>query len=96
MKCGSIHVAVGHGKAGRHVRQRTERLPDKRRIYDQFGAEGLKLMPELRELQDHELLDAVLDAIPGAASPEELRRLWTRKRRSKKTSRARSRSARPR
>jgi hypothetical protein len=30
-----------------------------------FGAEGLKLMPELRELQDHELLDAVLDAIPG-------------------------------
>ena len=49
-----------------------------------FGAEGLKLMPELRELHDHELLDAVLRAIPVAASPDELRRVWTRKRRSKK------------
>src|SRR5262249_46946994 len=39
-----------------------------------FGDEGLKLMPELRELQDHGLLDAVLDAIPTAASPDELRR----------------------
>jgi hypothetical protein len=58
-----------------------------------FGAEGLKLMPELRELQDHELLDAVLDAVPGAAGPEELRRLWMRKRRSKKTGRARSSSS---
>jgi hypothetical protein len=49
-----------------------------------FGDEGLKLMPELRELQDHELLRAVLRAIGTAASPEELRRVWTRKRRSKK------------
>ena len=57
-----------------------------------FGAEGLKLMPELRELQDHELLRAVLRAIRTAASPEELRRVWTRKRRSKKTGRARSSS----
>jgi hypothetical protein len=53
-----------------------------------FGDEGLKLMPELREIQDHELLDAVLDAIQGAASPDDLRRLWTRKRRTKKTGRA--------
>jgi hypothetical protein len=53
-----------------------------------FGDEGLKLMPELRELQDHELLRAVLRAIPGAASPDDLRRVWTRKRRSKKTGRA--------
>ena len=53
-----------------------------------FGAEGLELMPELRELQDHELLGAVLDAIPAAASPDELRRVWTRKRRSKKKGRA--------
>jgi hypothetical protein len=56
-----------------------------------FGDEGLKLMPELRELQDHELLDAVLDAVPRVASPEALRRMWTRKRRSKKTEQARSR-----
>jgi hypothetical protein len=58
-----------------------------------FGDEGLKLMPELRELQDHELLQAVLGAIRTAASPEDLRRLWTRKRRSKKTGRARSPSS---
>ncbi len=50
-----------------------------------FGAEGLKLMPELREIQDHVLLDKVLHAIRTAASPDELRRVWSRKRRSKKT-----------
>jgi hypothetical protein len=55
-----------------------------------FGAEGLELMPELREIQDHELLGKILDAIETAASPGELRRLWTRKRRSKKAGRARS------
>jgi hypothetical protein len=52
-----------------------------------FGAEGLKLMPELRELQDHELLDAVLRAIKRASSPDDLRRIWTRKRRAKKKER---------
>jgi hypothetical protein len=55
-----------------------------------FGAEGLELMPELRELHDHELLSRILNAIETAASPDELRRVWTRKRRSKKTGRARS------
>ncbi len=50
----------------------------------QFGAEGLELMPELRELRDHELLRKVLARIDTAASPDELRRIWTRKRRSKK------------
>ena len=49
-----------------------------------FGDEGLKLMPELREIQDHVLLGKILHAIPTAASPDELRRVWTRKRRSKK------------
>ena len=53
-----------------------------------FGAEGLKLMPELREIQDHVLLGKILDAIESAASPDDLRRVWTRKRRSKKTGRA--------
>lgn len=49
-----------------------------------FGEEGLKLMPELRTLQDHELLLDVLQAIRTAASPEALRRVWTGGRRPKK------------
>ena len=53
-----------------------------------YGDEGLKLMPELREIQDHELLSRILNAIETAASPDDLRRVWTRKRRSKKTGRA--------
>jgi hypothetical protein len=53
-----------------------------------FGAEGLELMPDLRELHDHERLRAVLDAIPAAASPGELRRVWTRTRRPKKGTRS--------
>lgn len=48
-----------------------------------FGEEGRKLMPELRELQDHELLSEVLHAIKTASSPDRLRRIWTRKRRPK-------------
>ena len=48
-----------------------------------FGAEGLELMPELREIQDHALLGKVLDRIETAASPDDLRRVWTRKRRPK-------------
>jgi hypothetical protein len=51
-----------------------------------FGSEGLGLMPELREIQDHELLRTVLRAIPAEASPEALRRVWKRGRRSKKGS----------
>ncbi len=50
-----------------------------------FGAEGLELMPELRELRDHELLLKILARIDAVASPDDLRRIWTRKRRSKKT-----------
>jgi hypothetical protein len=49
-----------------------------------FGDEGLKLMPELRELHDHVLLGKILKAIEPAASPDELRRKWMRWRRSKK------------
>jgi hypothetical protein len=45
-----------------------------------FGAEGLNLMPELRELYDHEVLRAVLRAAKTAAHPDDLRRLWTRRR----------------
>jgi hypothetical protein len=49
-----------------------------------FGDEGLKLMPELRELHDHVLLRRILQAIVPAASPQDLRRKWMRWRRSKK------------
>ena len=49
-----------------------------------FGADGLKLMPEITELQDIVLLEAVLEAIRTAANPDEVRRVWTRKRRPKK------------
>jgi hypothetical protein len=58
-----------------------------------FGTGGLELMPELREIQDHVLLGKILKAIETAAGPEDLRRLWTRKRRSKKAGRARSPSS---
>ena len=53
-------------------------------LHLKFGDEGLKLMPELRELQDHVLLEKILWAIEPAASPQDLRRKWMRWRRSKK------------
>lgn len=49
-----------------------------------FGAEGLELMPELRQIRDHVLLGKILARIKTAASPDDLRRVWARKRRSKK------------
>ncbi len=48
-----------------------------------FGAEGLELMPELREIRDHVLLRKVVAKIKTASSPDDLRRVWTRKRRPK-------------
>jgi hypothetical protein len=50
-----------------------------------FGTAGLELMPELREIRDLELLRKVLAMIKPADSPDHLRRIWTRKRRPKKT-----------
>jgi hypothetical protein len=41
-----------------------------------FGAEGLKLLPEIRELDDHEVFDAVLQAIRRAVTLDEVRRVW--------------------
>jgi hypothetical protein len=49
-----------------------------------FGPEGLDLMPEIRALEDHELLEEVLEALRTVATPDDLRRVWTRKRRPKK------------
>jgi hypothetical protein len=48
-----------------------------------FGAEGLELMPELRQIRDHELLRKALNRVDTAAGPNDLRRVRTRKRRSK-------------
>jgi hypothetical protein len=42
-----------------------------------FGEEGLRLMPEIREIHDQEKLEAILQAIETVASPENLRRMWT-------------------
>src|SRR4051812_30818132 len=41
-----------------------------------FGAEGLKLMPEIRSLEDHEVLRAVLQTLRTANTPAEVRRIW--------------------
>jgi hypothetical protein len=46
-----------------------------------FGAAGLELMPELRQIRDPVLLDKVLVRIKAAASPDDLRRIWSRRRR---------------
>jgi hypothetical protein len=42
-----------------------------------FGANGLALMPEINVMRDLEKLQTILDAIETAASPDDLRRLWT-------------------
>jgi hypothetical protein len=41
-----------------------------------FGAEGLKLMPELRKLGELDVLRAVLQAIKTATTPDEMRQVW--------------------
>jgi hypothetical protein len=42
-----------------------------------FGAAGLQLVPEIRQLQDAGILEAVLQAIKTASTPEEVRRAWS-------------------
>ena len=42
-----------------------------------FGEEGLKLMPEIQEVYDEEQLQAILKALETAASPDEVRQLWS-------------------
>ena len=42
-----------------------------------FGEEGLKLMPEIEEIHEDEKLREILKALETAASPEEVRRLWS-------------------
>jgi hypothetical protein len=42
-----------------------------------FGDEGLKLMPEIQEIHDEEILQAVLKALETASSLDEVRRVWS-------------------
>jgi hypothetical protein len=42
-----------------------------------FGEEGLKLVPDIREIYEEERLRTILRALETASSPEEVRRLWT-------------------
>jgi len=49
-----------------------------------FGAEGLQLLPEIKQLTDVEMLRAVRQAIETAATPDELRRVWSPRRRARK------------
>jgi hypothetical protein len=42
-----------------------------------FGQDGLKLMPEIDGVHEEETLRAVLKALETAASPDEVRRLWS-------------------
>ena len=41
-----------------------------------FGEAGLNLMPEIEGIHDGELLEAILDALETANSPDDVRRLW--------------------
>jgi hypothetical protein len=41
-----------------------------------FQDAGLRLMPEIRQINDNEKLAAIVEAIPTSASPEDLRRIW--------------------
>lgn len=42
-----------------------------------FGDTGLKLMPEIQAIHEEETLRAILKALETAATPEEVRRLWS-------------------
>jgi hypothetical protein len=42
-----------------------------------FGEAGLALMPEIRNIADEKKLEAILRAVRSAASPDDLRRMWT-------------------
>lgn len=42
-----------------------------------FGDEGLKLLPEIREIYEEEKLEAILKALETATGPDEVRRLWS-------------------
>jgi hypothetical protein len=41
-----------------------------------FAEQGLALMPEIREIYEEDKLEAILEALETAASPDDVRRLW--------------------
>jgi hypothetical protein len=41
-----------------------------------FGEAGLRLLPDIRKIEDHEKLESILQAIESGATLEELPRLW--------------------
>ena len=45
-----------------------------------FAAPGLKLLPEIRQIDDLDLLRMILQAVKQADSPEALRRIWAKDR----------------
>jgi hypothetical protein len=42
-----------------------------------FGADGMRLMEAVREIEDVELLESILGKIKQCATPDEVRQLWT-------------------
>jgi hypothetical protein len=60
---------VGHRKG---LRQGIEAL-----LKVRFGEEGLKLMPEIHEIHETEILEAILKTLETATSPDQVRRLWS-------------------
>jgi hypothetical protein len=42
-----------------------------------FGEEGLKLMPEIREIHEYQKLEEILKALETATSLDAVRRLWS-------------------
>jgi hypothetical protein len=87
----SLHASSPSGERARPERVGMEKgllAGIEVRLEVKFSADGLKLMPELREIQDHEVLWDVLQAIKTASSPHQLRRVWARRRRPKSGGRA--------
>jgi hypothetical protein len=46
-------------------------------LRDRFGESGLALLPETQALRDAEKYRAIIRAIPGANSLEDVRKVWT-------------------
>ena len=44
-----------------------------------FAADGLALMPEIRQIQDADLLQQVLASIEQADTPDAVRQVWTKR-----------------
>ncbi len=43
-----------------------------------FGVEGLKLYPEIRKIEDVDILETISDAIKSAGSIDEIRGIYSR------------------